>query len=155
MPAPVIIPDDYTYTLIPLLFSGLLNFYHGLLVGRHRKLAKVPYPNAYVPASEANADLAKYRFNCAQRAHANYIENWPQFASSLVVAGLWYPKAAAVAGGVWAVGRLVYARGYSGSAQIGDDGKGRIGLGMVYFLAQLSLWGMSGWGLWKAVSFGL
>ena len=58
----------------------------------------------------------------------------------MLVAGLEYPRATAVAGGLWVLSRLVYQHGYIWSDK--PDGAGRKG-GLVFFLAQGALWGMS------------
>src|SRR5947209_6255662 len=40
-----------------------------LQVGKYRRAANVPYPNAYCSHDEASKDFKKKQFNCAQRAH--------------------------------------------------------------------------------------
>jgi glutathione S-transferase len=84
-----------------------------LRVGSFRKAAKVPYPNAYATALEASTSPEKHAFNCAQRAHANFIENQPSFLATLLVAGLVFPVASAALGAVWIAGRATYAWGYT------------------------------------------
>ena len=42
-------------------------------------------PNAYATHAEAKEDPAKYSFNCAQRAHSNYLEHQPQMIIPLLV----------------------------------------------------------------------
>jgi len=80
-------------------------------------------PNAYAPWQEAKEDRAKYVFNCAQRAHANFLEHQPQFLIPLLISGLRYPVASAVLGLAWCVARVMYAVGYvTGKA---EGGKGR------------------------------
>ena len=59
-----------------------------LAVSRFRGRAKVPYPNAYATHAEAKEDKEKYLFNCAQRAHANFLEHQPSFLVGLMVGGL-------------------------------------------------------------------
>ncbi len=56
--------------------------------GSFRKAAKVPYPIAYASAAESKESKEKYLFNCAQRAHANYLEHYPQMLVGLMVGGL-------------------------------------------------------------------
>ena len=75
-------------------------------------------------------------FNAAQRAHQNFNENHPTALAAMLIAGLKYPNAIGVMGGVWAVNRVVYAVGYKNSGEAG--GKGRY-----YGIAwQLSHYGM-------------
>lgn len=96
---------------------------------------------------EAEKDAAKYAFNCAQRAHANYLENFAVFLPLLVTSTPLYPKSAAALGGVWIVGRVFYALGYKGSKQ-GTDGKGRF-KGAFYMLAQFGLMVTAGMSVWQ------
>lgn len=124
-----------------LLLSSVLNFYHGALVGTERKAAGVPYPNAYATDAEASTDIKKYRFNCAQRAHQNYLENLPTFLVTSAIAGLQYPIPTAVMGVVWCAGRLVYAKGYINST-VEQKGAGRY-KGSWFLLAQIGLLGVS------------
>lgn len=115
----------------------------------------MPYPNAYASA-EAVAQAttpekkqALYLFNCAQRAHANYIENHTLTLPALLIAGLEYPRAAAIAGAVWTINRVVYAVGYT--LQSKREGKGRL-FGELFVPAQLALWWMAGAFGWKMIS---
>ena len=124
-----------------LVLTTTVNQFHGVLTGGKRKAAKVPYPTAYASAAEAATDLAKHQFNCAQRAHANFLENMPNFVLASVVAGLRFPVATAVAGLVWNAGRIVFAKGYAGS-KIEQKGDGRL-KGVWYVIPQLALLGMA------------
>jgi glutathione S-transferase len=87
-----------------------------------------------------------YLFNCAQRAHHNFIENYPAALSALLVSGLAYPRLAAAAGAVWMVGRVVYALGYTRRAEWNVEGKGRFSGGGFYVAAvgQVVLMGLVG-----------
>jgi glutathione S-transferase len=103
----------------------------------------VPYPNAYATANEAAASEAKYLFNCAQRGHANFLENQTSFLISLFVAGLRYPVPAAALGLLWSASRVAYAVGYtSGGSKKGAGGRQ---LGSFGYISVLGLLGMSVW----------
>jgi glutathione S-transferase len=117
---------------------------------KFRQAAKVPYPNAYasdhsVALAEADdPDRAKHLhlFNCAQRAHANYLEQQPSFLVALLIAGLRFPVVSAVLGAVWCVTRVLYARGYTRADK--ERGKGRL-VGIWFWPVQLVLIGMAMW----------
>ena len=69
-----------------------------------RKRLGVKYPGMY---SEDHPE-----FNCIQRAHQNTLENLPIFIATLLLGGLRHPRYAAIFGGIWFVGRVVYTVGY-------------------------------------------
>ncbi|KAI9853023.1 MAG: hypothetical protein M1838_002802 [Thelocarpon superellum] len=118
------IPKEYGYVLVTASASGLLSAYHTLLVARRRKAAGIKYPNYYASAEEAAAAPAAYSFNCAQRAHGNYLERLPTVLSCILISGLHYPLTATGLGVAWGVGRVLYAQGYvQGTPD--DTGKGR------------------------------
>ncbi|KAJ1640431.1 hypothetical protein T492DRAFT_511822 [Pavlovales sp. CCMP2436] len=88
------------------------------------------------------------RFNNAQRAHYNMglmfdvdqvIESAPGVIGSLLTSGLAAPKLAAGLGFGYAVGRLLYARGYTSSK--GADG--RVVGAISSALCSLSLYGVA------------
>lgn len=141
MPVTLTIPDGYGYTvlialgLIPILATG-----QGSVVTSLRKPAKVPYPNAYATAEQVKNSKEAYKFNCAQRAHGNLLENMPQAMATLLFAGLFYPQATPILGVTWVLGRVGYAYGYITSDK--PDGKGRA-YGGFFWLAQLGLIGLS------------
>jgi glutathione S-transferase len=81
------------------------------------------------------------KFNCAQRAHANYIENQPSMLGALMLAGIKFPLTAAVMGLGWSVCRYLYMVGYCSDA---EGGKGRY-RGIAYMLFQLGLFGLAAW----------
>lgn len=51
--------------------------WQSIVVGKYRKAANVPYPQAYAEKAEADASLDAKKFNCAQRAHQNTLESIP------------------------------------------------------------------------------
>src|SRR5271154_2516831 len=53
----------------PFWFAKCDGLTISLQVGKYRKAANVPYPNAYCSHDEASKDFKKKQFNCAQRAH--------------------------------------------------------------------------------------
>ncbi|TXT07373.1 hypothetical protein VHUM_03093 [Vanrija humicola] len=77
-------------------------------VGAARKAAKVPYPNFYVSDAEAKADQNKYKYNCAQRAHGNTLENVPSVIALFGFLSIFHPVVATSAVVVWCIGRVFY-----------------------------------------------
>lgn len=92
------------------------------------------------PNSQAKAE----QFNCAQRAHSNFLENAPQTMLFTLVAGAKYPDLAAGIGAAWVVMRSLYLYGYVYSGK--PQGKGRF-LGGFFWFAQGALWGLSVFGV--------
>jgi glutathione S-transferase len=84
------------------------------------------------------------QFNCAQRAHANFLENAPQTMLFTLIAGVKYPEYATAIGAVWLVLRSLYLYGYVYSGK--PQGKGRM-MGGMFWLAQGALWGLSVFGV--------
>lgn len=84
------------------------------------------------------------QFNCAQRAHSNFLENAPQTMLFTLVAGLKYPNLAAGIGALWVVFRSLFLYGYVYSGK--PLGKGRL-VGGFFWLAQGALWGLSVFGV--------
>lgn len=133
------LPDNYGYAvLIALGAIPILSIVQGSVVTELRKKAGVPYPNAYATQEQAKTSREAYQFNCAQRAHGNLMENLPQTIASILFAGLFYPNAAAILGGVWLVSRILYAYGYITSK---TNGKGRA-IGIGFWIGQLGLTGL-------------
>lgn len=128
-----------SYVLLAATSTFFLNSWHAINVGKYRKAAAVQYPAAYAPSSRT--DKEAHRFNCAQRAHANYIENQPSAVAGLLIAGLRFPITAAVLGAGWTFTRYLYMVGYS---QGGEQGKGRY-RGISFWLFQAALAGLAGY----------
>lgn len=82
------------------------------------------------------------KFNSAQRVHANYVEGIASSLLALLGAGVFYPRAAVVAGFVFMLGREVYGIGYMS----GPSGRtaGAILLD-VALVAMLGACGVGGW----------
>lgn len=91
----------------------------------------------------------RYFYQCAQRAHSNFVENQPTFLASLFIAGLKYPLIAGATGIAWNLFRIVYTVGYTSQKA---QGSGRY-TGLWAFPLQIALIGMSGkvaWDMWFA-----
>ncbi|OAA66200.1 Membrane associated eicosanoid/glutathione metabolism-like domain protein [Cordyceps fumosorosea ARSEF 2679] len=116
MPVALEIPDQYSYVLAVATTTFFLNTVHMLRTSKFRKLARVPYPAPYASDEEVAKNPSASKFNCAQRAHANFTENLTPFLGSLLVAGVQHPVAAATLGGAWSFSRLIYLLGYTSDA---------------------------------------
>lgn len=122
--------------------SFWLAFWHGARVTNFRKAAGVAYPNQFaVERADRPLSTAEYVFNCAQRAHGNFLENQPSFVAAVLLAGLQYPLASAVIGAVWGFCRILFAIGYTRTDK--KNGSGRL-IGLGFWLCQMALFGMAG-----------
>ncbi|CZS93487.1 related to MICROSOMAL GLUTATHIONE S-TRANSFERASE 3 [Rhynchosporium agropyri] len=136
--ATITLGPNHGYVVLAAVSTFIMNTVHMINVGKYRKAAKVAYPAAYAP--ESRNDEAANQFNCAQRAHANFIENQVSTLGALVLAGVHLPLAAATMGLGWTVSRYLYMVGYSK----GGDGKGRYN-GGAFWLFQAGLYGLAGY----------
>ncbi|KAJ9357442.1 putative glutathione S-transferase [Paecilomyces variotii] len=137
----ITLPENYGAAIAVALGAiPVLGFIHGFVTGRTRKAAKVPYPHSYASVEECKANPKAEQFNCAQRAHTNFLENAPQTMLFTLVAGLKYPNAAAVAGAAWVFFRSLFLYGYVYSGK--PQGKGRM-MGGMFWLVQGALWALT------------
>lgn len=137
--ATITIDPNYGYVLLAASTSFIVAQIHGINTGKYRAAAKVGYPAAYAPSSRTDKDA--FLFNCAQRAHANYIENLPSFLGALLLAGIKFPITAAIMGLGWSVSRYMYMVGYCNGT---EGGKGRYN-GIAFYLFQAGLFGLTIW----------
>lgn len=115
----------------------LLSWLHGYVVLLYRRPAGVWYPNPYATAEQAKKNPMAYRLNCAQRAHAQFLENSPQTMLMMLLAGLEYPVATKWLGITWIVLRIVYWAGYVYSSK--EGGQGRL-YGASFWMVQGLIW---------------
>ena len=146
---PLLIAFTSYVLAVSLVATPLLAYAHTTITGSLRTAAQCPYPNAYASAQEIKSNRAAYQFNCAQRAHAQFLEHAPQTMLYMLVAGLEYPNATIALGLGWVVSRALYLYGYVYSSK--EKGKGRY-LGMGYYPAQAGLWALVGMTALKTVS---
>ena len=115
----------------------MVGFWHTRTVTRYRTAAGIKYPNHYATAEQVASSPAAYAYNCAQRAHGQFVENQPTTIASVLIAGLQYPRLTVALGLVWIVGRYLYATGYAASPK-DSNGRGRL-RGQFYLGAQICL----------------
>ncbi|KAE8383346.1 hypothetical protein BDV26DRAFT_251558 [Aspergillus bertholletiae] len=141
----ITVPDNYGAVIgVALGAIPVLGFIHGSVVTSIRKAAKVPYPHSYATVEQCKSNAKAEQFNCAQRAHANFLENASQTMLFTLVAGLKYPQLATALGAAWLVARSLFLYGYVYSGK--PQGKGRY-LGGFFWLVQGALWGLSVFGV--------
>lgn len=104
-------------------------------------------PNAYASHAEAKENPAKFAFNCAQRAHANFLEHQSQMIIPLLIGGLRYPVLSAGLGLAWCIARVMYTLGYVK----GKTPAGRAA-GNWFWLAEFGLQGTAVWTSWQLLS---
>ncbi|PIN15679.1 Glutathione transferase [Handroanthus impetiginosus] len=126
-----LLPKEYGYVVLVLVFYCFFNFWMAGQVGRARKKYNVNYPTMY--ATEAENKDAKL-FNCIQRGHQNSLEMMPMFFTLMIVGGIRHPLISASLGVVYTVSRYFYFKGYSSG-----DPKNRLTIGKYGFLAMLGL----------------
>ncbi|KAI9789799.1 MAG: hypothetical protein M1835_001434 [Candelina submexicana] len=148
MSATITLPSDYGYVILTTFSTFIISAWHSQRTASFRKAAKIPYPTPYASVEVAAKDDAAYAFNCAQRAHANFDENYAPVLAAMLISGIRYPFASSVLGGFWAVNRVVYAVGYR-RREWGRNGNGRLYGYVGHMLAQLALYGMTAWTGWS------
>ncbi|KAF8632985.1 hypothetical protein AX15_001582 [Amanita polypyramis BW_CC] len=115
----ITIPQGYEYVGATLLSTTWLLLYQITTVSKLRKSAGIQYPQLYAEKAQAETSIEAMKFNCAQRAHQNTLENIPIILTTSLIAGLKAPVFTAAACALWTLGRISYTRGYA----TGDPGK--------------------------------
>jgi len=108
----IALPPGYEYVLLSGMSTVFLTGWQASVVAKLRKKYKVHYPQLYAEKAQMETSPELFKYNCAQRAHLNTLESYPQLLFSLLVAGVRYPRFAASAGLGWTLGRLFYTLGY-------------------------------------------
>lgn len=103
------LPQTYGYLMASVTFTAAVLQWMVFLVAKARKQAGVQYPKLYAEGTNA----VSIKFNCTQRAHQNTMENLPVFLIMQILLAQAYPMLASALGVAWAVGRIIYALGYS------------------------------------------
>merc|ERR1712153_114788 len=119
------LPDGYGLVFAGLFATLIANFYLVINVVKARKKFGVKYPALYADASHIDGKLCKdekdvAEFNCAQRAHQNTCENMSTIQLLGALNGLLFPTFAGSCLLIFAVGRILYGRGYVSG---GPDGR--------------------------------
>lgn len=136
-----------SYVLAVAASSLFINTYHFVLTARARRASGIKLPNAYATHEQAEKDPKAHAFNCAQRAHSNFTENYTPFLGALLISGLRFPVPSAVLGAAFVFGRVWYAAGYTSQ---GPKGRSK---GFVTSVLSDAL--LKGLALWAGVQMAL
>lgn len=107
--ASLAVSPAYGYVIASTAVTAAVLQWQAIRVAIARKKYGVEYPKMYADGDSKEANI----FNCTQRSHQNTIETAPAMTIMICMLGLRFPITAAVLNAVWALGRIVYATGYS------------------------------------------
>ena len=128
------IPRNYGYTIAVVGSAVYLNYYLQINVMKARKKYGVKAPTLYLPEAPDNADEKErkrvHHYNCCQRAHQNTCESLGLVMLNMLATGIVYPITSAIFGGIWVIGRFVYAYLYTNYPEKKSYGSDRPHLGL-------------------------
>ena len=130
VPHAIVIPDAFGYVLGSCSLTCLVLYWMSFQVAFARRKYNVLYPKMYAEGDSEDA----VAFNCVQRGHQNSLELAPQAFVCQLLMGLKFPVTAAVLGVAWAIGRIIYFKGYATG-----DPRGRVKGAIVAGLVWLAL----------------
>jgi len=107
------IPAGYSWVLASIFSIIPVLHFQSTVVVRARRRAGIRYPQLYAEKAQQEASKDAMKFNCAQRAHQNTLENVPLIVLSTLISAIHHPTYAAVGCGIWSFGRILYTLGYS------------------------------------------
>lgn len=122
------LPSEYGYVILCFVFGHLTHIYLAHEVMKAREKYNVPYPNMY---SDKH-----HTYNCIQRSHLNFPEQYIYLFMMMLMVGMVYPKITAACGFLYLVSRFSYAFGYStGDPELRENGLyGQLGSFTLVFL---------------------
>jgi glutathione S-transferase len=113
------IPQNYGRVLLTASAALVLSTVHSFSIGLYfRPRAHILLPQLYATAEQVAADPNAYVYNCAQRAHANYVENLFPAVGAMLLGGLRNPQTATWWGLGWMGMRLAYLWNYTRSSGV-------------------------------------
>ncbi|KAI9711978.1 MAG: hypothetical protein M1820_001686 [Bogoriella megaspora] len=135
----ITVPKEYGYVLLTAASTTVVASWIGFRVGIFRKATRIiKYPQRYAEQSqiaEASPEQKQrlYQYNCAQRAHGNFVEWHPSVVIAMMIGGLKFPVLSAGLGAAWTFSRFLYTVGYTNASK--PNGKGRQ-IGLVFIPLQ-------------------
>eukprot|EP00939_MAST-03C_sp_MAST-3C-sp1_P004819 g4819.t1 len=113
-----LLPKDYGYVFLGLGATFLANIYLVINVSKARKKYGIKYPALYATKDHIDGKKCKNqedvnKFNSVQRAHQNTCENKSSIQLIGALNGLLFPRFSATCLGMYALGRILYGRGYA------------------------------------------
>mmetsp|Transcript_24572 Transcript_24572/g.26444 ORF Transcript_24572/g.26444 Transcript_24572/m.26444 type:complete len:155 (+) Transcript_24572:108-572(+) len=109
------LPEGYGFVFGGLFLTVVSNSYLVINVVKLRKKFGIKYPTVYADDTHVGIFCKKEdveQFNCAQRAHQNTVENLPTVQLLGAINGLLFPQFSGSCLAIYAVGRVLYGRGY-------------------------------------------
>ncbi|KAJ2765397.1 hypothetical protein IWQ56_002272 [Coemansia nantahalensis] len=109
----VVIGTSYVWNIVAATVMGLQTAAFAGCASKQK--AKLGLPHSAEVGSRATEKLSSEEneeFSRFQKVHQAHVEYTPLAQSSVLLAGLFYPKLSAYAGAVYIVGRLVYSFAY-------------------------------------------
>ncbi|KAJ1848417.1 hypothetical protein LPJ73_003979 [Coemansia sp. RSA 2703] len=144
----IVIGTSYVWNIVTATVMGLQAA--GFAGCASRQKARLDLPHSAEVGSRAAEKLSDDQaeeFARFQKVNQSHIDYLPLAQSSVLLAGLFYPKLSAYAGAAYIIGRLVYSVGY---IKCGPEGR-KYG---VFFICPsiITLLGASLYGSFKALS---
>ncbi|KAJ6511420.1 hypothetical protein C8R47DRAFT_734141 [Mycena vitilis] len=130
-----VLPPGIGYVAAAVISTVYLLAFQTSQVVKYRGISGVKYPRMYADNAEMAANPNAVKFNCAQRAHQNTLENLPMLYSMALVTSLKYPVLGASALGLWSLARVGYTLGYV----TGDPKKRTNALSILHYPISLGL----------------
>jgi len=109
----IVIPERYPLVIATATGTVALNIYQYLNVRSHRKASGIKYPQLYAEKAEVDKNPLALKYNCAQRAHQNTLENLTHVIMMSFISGLKFPIVTSGLLGAWILGRYLWTVEYS------------------------------------------
>ena len=126
--SPFVQLDAHKALLLFVILAGFLQTHMACNTNGARKKFEVPWPHTFAPHGHPD----KVAFDCVQRAHLNFVENYTQVLALTYFAVQDTPYWGFVSAVMFLFGRLVFANGYYTGNAVNKD-RGAFGYMLGYF----------------------